>query len=202
MKKSVLSLIGSIAGIIVCVLCIPIIIVNAVLIVRAYAYPNDIPSAFGVKPMICLSGSMSPLFEAGDMVFVKNVDVNTLKVDDVVCFIKNGTAITHRTIELSTDENGKVSYVTKGDANNVKDSEVVYQEEIQGLYTGVNIPEMGNFAVFMQTTNGMILFVVCPLLVLIAYNIIRQKIASKEERKRMMELQMELLKMKGKEATK
>ena len=202
MVKSVSKLIGTIIGIIICVLCIPIILLNAALIIRAYMYPDDIPSVFGVKPMICLSGSMSPLFESGDMVFMKEVDADTLKADDVICFLINGTAVTHRIVEVTHDAKGNVAYVTKGDANNVRDSELVLKEHIQGIYTGVNIPELGSFAMFMQTTNGMILFVVCPLLILIAYNIIRQKINSKEERKRMLQLQSELSRLKEKEEVK
>ena len=197
MFKSVLKTIACILGIIVCVICIPIIVLNVIIIADAYVDPDHIPDAFGVKPMICMSGSMSPEFEAGDLVFAKEVDTANLKVDDVICYLIDGTAVTHRIVEVVGSGNS-VSYITKGDANNTVDAERVTPNMVEGIYEGVHIPKLGNFALFMQSTTGMILFVVCPLILLVVYNIVRQSIASKQEKLRAMELERELAAMKAK----
>jgi len=75
------------------------------------------------KPLIVLSGSMTPIMMPGDMVVVKSVDPNELKVGDVIAFHLSGskpdTLITHRIISL--EEGTKRFFQTKGDANNAKD---------------------------------------------------------------------------------
>ena len=40
------------------ILLLPIILINSVIIVNSYIKPNEIPSFFGWKPFIVLSGSM------------------------------------------------------------------------------------------------------------------------------------------------
>ena len=37
------------------------------------------------------------------------------------------------------------------------------------------IPSMGNVAMFMQTTQGLIICVVCPILLLVGYDMIRRR---------------------------
>ena len=60
------------------------------------------------KPLIVLSGSMTPIMLHGDLIVVKSVDQNELKVGDVVAFqppgSKPNTLVTHRIISL---EEGK-----------------------------------------------------------------------------------------------
>lgn len=47
----------------------------------------------------------------------------------------NGKSIvTHRVESITTDENGSLAWVTKGDANNVKDNAVVPAKNLAGVY--------------------------------------------------------------------
>lgn len=197
MLKSVFRTIASILGILVCIICIPVIIVNIIIIVNAYIEPEHIPNAFGYKPMICMSGSMSPVFDPGDLVIAKEVDTSTLKTNDIICYLVDGVAVTHRIIEV-VDNGNSVSYITKGDANNAPDAEAVTQDMVEGIYNGTHIARLGEFALFMQSTTGMLLFVICPLLLLVVYNVVRQSITSREEKRRAMELERELAAMKAK----
>ena len=71
------------------------------------------------------SASMEPVYKVGDVIVVKKVDANTLKVGDDVTYLGeksnlNGLIITHRIIEKK-EENGKQYFVTKGLANEIED---------------------------------------------------------------------------------
>lgn len=54
--------------------------------------------------------------------------------------------------QLITDENGSLAWVTKGDANNVKDNAVVPAKNLAGVYRR-RIQGLGNAVVFMQTSK-------------------------------------------------
>ncbi len=172
----------NIIGILLCIIFIPLIVINLVLIVKSYTTEEEIPTVFGVAPVICLSGSMEPEFSVGDLIFIQEVDPSTLEVGDVICFIPYGaaTAVTHRIIETQLNA-GQNVFITRGDANNTEDRMPVSAIEIQGKYTGLHIPGLGDIAMFMQTTLGMILFIVIPLLVFILWDVVRRAVSSRKK---------------------
>lgn len=188
----------NVIGVILCVVFIPIIIVNLVLIVKSYAKPDEIPSAFGVAPVIVLSGSMSPTFEAGDMIFLQKVDPNTLRENDVICYRgEDGeSVVTHRIMEIQQN-NGQIMYITQGDANNSEDSTPVYPENVQGKYIGVSIPGLGNLAVFMQSTAGMIVFIVGPLLLFVLWDVLRRALSSRKKAGEAQKMEEELERLRA-----
>ena len=64
--------------------------------------------------------------------------------------------------------------MTKGDYNNTEDRLPVPAENLVGIYK-TRIPGAGNVAMFMQSTPGLILCVVCPAALLIGYDMLRRK---------------------------
>ena len=102
-------------------------------------------------PMAAItSGSMWPVLKQGDLVFIQGVDPKTVQVDDIVVYANEKSAFTiHRVIELKED-----SLVTKGDANNVADSPIKYEDIIGKLYKigdwNARLPKLG----FISTTAG------------------------------------------------
>ncbi|MBO9521282.1 MAG: signal peptidase I [Nocardioidaceae bacterium] len=79
--------------------------------------------AFGVKPVIFRSGSMSPAIGTGALAFTHPVDAAGLHVGDVVT-VRNdkGVRVTHR-IRSITPNGDRATLVLKGDANRVVDGE-------------------------------------------------------------------------------
>ncbi len=189
-KKKKKGRAGMVVSIILCVIFIPIILINVTLIVKTYTNPDHLPDIFGVKPVIVLSGSMSPVFEAESLIFVKKTDTAQLAEGDIICYMTDGTAITHRIDEVKT-EDGKTSYITKGDANNTVDSTTVSPEQVEGVYIG-KINGLGGFAMFMQSTTGMIVFIVVPVLLYLAFDILMRRRESKKEKSRTAQLEAEL----------
>lgn len=88
--------------------------------------------------------------------------------------------VTHRVIEI-VDENGELFFRTKGDNNNTEDKELVPAENLVGMYQ-TRIAGAGNIAMFMQSTAGLIICVVLPIVLLIAYDIIRRRIYEKNRK--------------------
>lgn len=196
-KASVAQKVLNVVGVVLCVIFIPLIIANLTLIIKTYTSPEKLPSVFGISPVIVLSGSMEPEFAAGDMIFVQKVDTATLKVDDVICYMEGeDTAITHRIMEVQ-QQDGKTMYVTQGDANNVFDDTPVAAENVQGKYTGIHIPQLGNLAVFMQTPAGMIIFIVGPLLLFVLWDVIRRMLSGRKGSGKEQELQAELERLRA-----
>ena len=182
---------GNIVGIILCIILIPIIILNLVIIANTYLHPERIPGVFGVRPVIVLSGSMEPEFMSGDLIFIQNADNGQLKEGDVICYLEDGAAVTHRIVGI-TEENGVVRYTTRGDANNSDDQKQVEQEQVQGIYSGKKLSGAGDFVMFMQSTTGMIIFIVCPVLLLIVGDIIFRRKSDRQEREQIRQLEKEL----------
>lgn len=81
------------------------------------------------------SGSMSPAIEKGDVIILKgmkNEEARKIKKGDVLVYNHDNKIIVHRVIKKSN--NGKtISFKTKGDYNNTKDSWIVKQEDVIGI---------------------------------------------------------------------
>lgn len=81
------------------------------------------------------SGSMSPAIEKGDVIILKgmkNEEARKIKKGDVLVYNHDNKIIVHRVIKKSN--NGEtISFKTKGDYNNAKDSWAVKQEDIIGI---------------------------------------------------------------------
>lgn len=173
LKHKILSVIGTI----LCVILIPILAINVTLIAKSYINSEKVPSIGGILPLIVLTDSMYPEIHSGDLIICHTEDAENIKEGDVISFFDpagNGTSIvTHRVTEVTT-EDGELAFRTKGDANNVEDSMLVPADKLVAVYQN-RIPSMGNVAMFMQTTQGLIICVVCPILLLVGYDMIRRR---------------------------
>jgi len=112
---------------------------------------------------IVLSGSMEPAIRVGSVVAIKSVDTNTLKTNDIICFETSPDQpwTTHRIINI-TDE----GFITKGDANEEPDREIVKKENVIGKVALI-IPYIGYLSYFVHTPLGLILLIIIPATLLI-----------------------------------
>lgn len=184
-----------------CIILIPVILINVAVIIGSYMHPEEIPGIFGIKPVAVLSGSMEDTFMAGDLIFIQETDPSALKKDDVICYLQEGQAVTHRIADIVEGEDGTPNYITKGDANNTEDRESVSPGQVQGVWNGVCLRGIGNFIVFLSGTTGMIAFIVCPVLLLIIWDLIRRWRLDKRENARVTELEAELKALKAAQDT-
>ena len=184
-KKRKIDKISMIIMIVLIVLLLPVLIVNLTLIVKGSIHPDTPPDVFGVAPLAVTSGSMDgnreDSFAKGALIFVKLLDEDekqTLAEGDVITFRTSGAFVTHRIVSAFRDESGKiVSLVTQGDANNTTDGAIVL-ENVVGKCVG-SVGGLGDFAMFMQTPVGILVFVGIPVLLYIAYDVSRVMIFNK-----------------------
>lgn len=192
----------TILGAILCVIFIPVIVINLILIFGTYLHPDEMPGVFGVKPVIVLSGSMEPEIMTGDLIFLHKTDTADLKEGDVICYLTSGKAVTHRITKVTTGEDGELRFITQGDANNVEDRLPVRAEQVEGIWKGGRIGGLGEKIMAVQTPTGMVITILCPVLAFVLWDFWIRKRADKEELLRVAreraELEAELDAMKRK----
>lgn len=160
-------------GVVLCVILIPVLIASLTLIVKSFVYPDKIPGSLGYKPLIILSDFMNPDFYSGDLVLVKEVATDSLQTGDIIAYKEDETVIIHRIQEI-IEVDGVRQFVAKGDNNNLAEGIVITDHMIEGQYF-LHIPKLGNVAMFLQTPIGLILFVACPLLLFVLYDVLHRR---------------------------
>ena len=194
-KASATHKVLTIVGIVLCILLIPILLINLTLIAKSYINKDDVPNIGGTTPLIVLTDSMYPIIESGDLIICQSAEPEEIQVGDVIAFFDpagNGTTIvTHRVIEV-TEQNGELAWRTKGDNNNTEDRLAVTADKLVAVYEGTRIPGFGNVALFMQSTPGLIVCVVCPILLLVGYDMLRRRMYEKANKQDTDQLLAEL----------
>lgn len=137
---------------------ISILVYNIFLIFQAIIMPNKTPNILGIKTYVIISGSMEPELNIGDMVIVKEISDYELNVGDIISYRNGQSVITHR-IEKIHYNNGQISYITKGDANNVEDSTIITNDDIEGKVIN-KLSGIGNIILFLQSKYSIILITV------------------------------------------
>lgn len=143
-------------------------------IVSVSTFDRNDRDLLGYKAFIVQSDSMSATdFDAGDLIFVKEVPMSELKEGDIISFISRSTesfgeTITHKIDSKTVDENGRPGFITYGTTTGIRDDTVVTESYILGKYTG-KIEKMGFFFQFLKSTPGYICCILIPALILIGY---------------------------------
>ena len=194
----------TIIGIVMCVILIPILIVNCTLLIKSVINKEQVPDFGGTMPLIVLTDSMYPEIKSGDLIICKTVDAADVAVGDVISFYDpagNGTSVvTHEVMAIDVDENGKINFTTKGTNNNAEDRLPVPEEKLIARYTGIRLAGAGNFAIFMQSTAGLIVCVVLPIVLFVGYDVIRRKVYEKNHGDDIESLKAELEALKAEKA--
>lgn len=189
----------SVAGAVLCCIFAVMLICNLTIIIKGVINPETPPSVFGITPMVVQSGSMSGSaedhIEVGDLIFTVKPNISELKKGDIISYMEGDIAVTHRIIDITTDENEKLSFITKGDANNTEDP-AVSEDAVFGLYKG-RIAGLGDFAMFLQKPLGMAVFIGVPVCAFIVYDIIRRQKSAGRADKENEELRAELERLRA-----
>lgn len=132
---------------------------------------GGVPKVAGYQMYIVLSGSMNPEFDTGSLAFVKETPTEQLIVGDIITFRSQSgsdSLTTHRIVEVNREEG--LRFVTRGDANNVNDPNLVLAENVVGRVTG-SIPYVGYVMSFVQTRQGLILLIFVPGVLIILFEL-------------------------------
>ena len=131
-------------------------------------------SLFGFKMYIVNSDSMAATdFNAGSLIFVKEVDPSTLKEGDIITFMSQdtdsfGETITHKIRKVTTDAEGNPGFITYGTTTDTDDETIVTYPYILGKYQS-HVPALGTFFNFLKTTPGYFVCIFTPFMLIILY---------------------------------
>jgi len=130
----------------------------------------------GFQCYTVISGSMEPAYSVGDLLYVKKVDPASVKVGDPITFILNEDLVvaTHRVVQIDAENQ---RFYTKGDANEIADSEPVHFKNLIGV-PQFSLPMLGYVSDFVQNPPGSFITIgIGAILILIVFlpDIIRKK---------------------------
>ena len=100
-----------------------------------------------------ISGSMEPTYSVGDLLYVKEVDPDGIKVGDPITFVLNEELVvaTHRVVEIDPVNR---HFYTKGDANDTADAAPVHFNNVVGV-PQFSIPLLGYVSDYIQHPPGL-----------------------------------------------
>ena len=106
----------------------------------------------GYRVFNVISGSMVPEYNVGDLIYVREVDVDTIQVGDVITFVLNEDLVvaTHRVVEVDAENK---HFYTKGDANETVDASPVHFNNVIGI-PKFHIPLLGYVSDYIQHPPG------------------------------------------------
>ena len=195
---SVMTVIGAI----LCIILAPILILNVSLIIRSFVAPDEVPRIGKWLPLVVMTDSMYPEIHSGDLIICQVEDAEDVQVKDIISFFDpagNGTSVvTHRVMEIK-NEDGQISFITQGDANNIADARPGPADKLVGVYHS-RIACMGHLIMFMQTTQGLLLCVVLPIVLLVGYDMIRRRKFDKTKQQDTDALMRELEELRAQKA--
>lgn len=181
MKKVNLKPIGTIINIIKVICAIFLVMIIAVLALQRFT--NNEQAIGGFRVFNVATGSMIPKYQVGDVLIVKEMPIEELKVGDDVTYLGkvgsfSGRVVTHQIIEIVESTEGKIFH-TKGIANEAEDP-VISGEQIYGkvVYKCIIISLLTKL---MNNMTAFYIIFVIPLAILIFLQIKESHDARKED---------------------
>lgn len=106
----------------------------------------------GLQVFHVVSPSMEPTYSEGDLLYVKEVDPDSVKVGDPITFVLNEDLVvaTHRVVAI---DSGNRQFTTKGDANETEDAAPVHFNNLIGIPV-FSIPLLGYVSAYIQSPPG------------------------------------------------
>lgn len=138
----------------------------------------------GLQVFNVISGSMEPTYSVGDLLYVKTVDPDSVKVGDPITFVLNEDLVvaTHRVVAI---DSANRQFTTKGDANENEDARPVHFNNLVGIPV-FSIPLLGYVSAYIQSPPGMYVAIGLGVLLLAAV-FLPDMLAKKPEKKEKQE---------------
>jgi len=126
-------------------------------------------SIFGYRLFAVATGSMVPDYNINDVLAIKEVNHNEIKVGDDITYLGkkqdvSGKIVTHRIIDIE-EKNGKKTYLTKGINNDVEDP-TIGDDQIYGKVVG-KVPVVTQINHIVKNQYGFFFLIFLPLVIVI-----------------------------------
>jgi len=132
---------------------------------------GEAPQVAGYRLQIIDNEGISPDIEAGSLAFVRKVDLEEIGVNDLITFRSPddlNLLVTRRVVEVTGDDN--LQFITSGGDHQLNDFGPVPAQNVVGRVTG-SVPYLGYFLDYAQTSQGLILFIFIPGVIIIGYEV-------------------------------
>ena len=138
---------------------------------------------FGIYMFNIVSESMEPTLNINDVVVVQKCEPSQLQKEDIITFKQEERVISHRIIDIKK-EKGIIKFETKGDNNEIPDSDLVEVGQIYGKVR-FSIRKIGNIVNYIQNARGFINIAIFAVIVYILVSLRdKQKNTRKMKRKK------------------
>ena len=168
------------------------VVISAILGVGVYTINaktlmNDMmPMPLGVGVGVVVSGSMEPELSVDDVIFVVKDD--TVELDDIVVYQKNGILIVHKVVKI---KNGEIT--KRGTANNT-DDDPIKLSDIKGRVF-FHVGGIGKVISFLRTP--VVAIVILLIAAYLLYRSYRAEASQKDEKdERIEQIRKEIMRMK------
>lgn len=147
-------------------LCMAMMIVGAVTFAQ-----NDDPekSIFGYRYYYIKTASMEPVYPVGSVVITKSAQTGEIQVgDDITVYVGDGKSdsyLTHRVVEITTDQAGELAFRTKGVNNKANDPSPFNAKLVVGRVVFC-IPKLGLVMTFVRDQLWLVVVMFVLLLAL------------------------------------
>lgn len=146
------------------------IVFSFLILVALIVVASAFPIQGNIQIKVVQSGSMEPNISTGSVVLIK--PASSYKIGDVITFEGNfkdargkKIPVSHRIVEMKI-ERGNPTYITKGDANEERDSKEVLQSQVIGkVYLAV--PYLGYAVETARTRYGFLAIIIVPAFIVI-----------------------------------
>lgn len=143
-------------------------------------------SIFGYRIFTVATGSMIPDYDINDVLAIKKVNSNDLKIGDDITYLGkkldvNGKIVTHRIIDIKT-ENGVKEFITKG-VNSAAEDPAITDNQIYGKVLG-KIPVVTTINHIIKNQYGFFFLIFLPLVTVVFLEIADTVTEIKTEKKK------------------
>lgn len=113
-----------------------------------------VPLAFGITPMVVMSGSMEPEIPVGSVVYIaQKIPPEEICKEDVISYrMGKEMSVLHRVVTVDRKER---TFCTKGDANQGEDPGLVRYTQYEGKEI-FSVPYLGYIVWFLRSTMNRI----------------------------------------------
>lgn len=151
------------------ILFVPVFVFFSIVIINPKAGCNF----FGYNFYYVTSRSMTGVCDKHSCIMVKSVhSTSQVQIGTDITFIRelDGQVVTHRVIDILEDEQGKISYITKGVANTNADQGSVAFENVIGIRMKT-LNGLGALITYFRTPYGIVSFLAIFVGIAVAFNI-------------------------------
>ena len=159
------------------VAAIALILVSVFVLLSVVLTPaGQVPQVLGYSVFRVMTGSMEPAIPEDSLLVVKKTPPEEIAPGDVISFFSpdpalEGAVNTHRVVRIEK-ENGRIQFITKGDANVIEDT---YPVDASALVGRAVFKSYGLGRVVSLLANPLVfgIIILLPLLIILLMNLYR-----------------------------